>query len=105
MSVVFSGELNPSGDTDSYDFHMSLGQTYSITLDGLSNGSTDALSPGVLDTTLTILDSHGNQVAYNDDFGGSRDSHIDFSPTQSDDYTLVVSGWGGETGDYVLTIA
>ena len=101
MTTVFRGELNPSGDTDSYDLHMSLGQTYTIDLDGLVNHSPD----GVLDTTLTILDSQGNQVAYNDDFGSSRDSHIDFSPTQSDDYTLVVSGWGGETGDYVLTIA
>ncbi|MCC2690916.1 MAG: hypothetical protein K0S21_3719 [Rhizobiaceae bacterium] len=107
MTTVYNGELYPSGDDDSYTEHLTRGNTYQIDLDGLVNGSTDSTSPGVLDPILSIYDSNHNLVASNDDANGAanRDSHIDFTPTQSGDYTFVVTGFNNETGDYTLTIA
>jgi hypothetical protein len=98
---IQTGEVNG----DSYTVDLTRGITYSINVDGLANNDLSGISPGVFDPTLSILDSNGNQVDFNDDYGGTYDSHIDFMPTISGNYSLVVNPYGTETGDYVLTIA
>ena len=47
----------------------------------------------------------GQHRTYNDDFGGSRDSRVTFTPTESGTYYVEVSGDRDETGTYTLTVA
>jgi hypothetical protein len=95
MPFSFTGEIAQIGEVDDYSVHMTKGQTYHLDLSGHTNGMN-----GIFDPTLTIYDSLGTQVAYNDDSVG-LDAHIDFKPDYSDDYTLAVAGYSG-TGDYTL---
>jgi len=106
MVLRYEGEIHRAGEVDTQETHLTRGQTYHIDLDGLTNFDADPISPGVFDPTLTIYDQQGHQVAYNDDVSSTnRDSHIDFTPTVSGDYTFAVAGYHNETGDYTLTIA
>ena len=96
MPFSFTGEIAQVGEVDDYSVHMMAGQTYHLDV----SGHTDPVH-GTFDPTLTVYDSLGKQVAFNDDSGLSTDSHIDFKPAYSDDYTLAVAGYSG-TGDYTL---
>ncbi|MBE2225536.1 MAG: hypothetical protein IAF02_28630, partial [Anaerolineae bacterium] len=61
----------PAGDIDYFYFFAKQGLTYQV--------FTKDLSPGI-DTVLTLYDSSGNQIAYNDDVGeiGTVRSQIQF---------------------------
>jgi len=90
------------GNVDIYEVSLTAGQSYQFDVTGHLNGDSDFISPGLLDPTLTLTDSSGNQVAFDDDGGPGFNSHIDFTATDTGTYTLSVAGWGNETGDYTL---
>jgi len=64
------------------------------------------LASADFDPTLTLLDSEGNQVAFNDDANDSLNSHIIFTPNSNGLFTMVVSSFGGDaSGSFTLTVA
>lgn len=100
--LVVNGELTDSDvkdkvRTESYckvfTFKMVKDTTYQIDMK-----STD------LDSYLRLEDPKGKQVAYNDDGGGFPDARIVFKATESGDYRIIATTFGGgKTGKFTLT--
>lgn len=88
-----SGTLT-AGESDDWTFSGVQGQVLSFDLDG------------DFDTTLTVLNSQGDQVAFNDDSGDSTNSRIDALVLRAaDTYTLRVGSFDDSAGgDYTLSI-
>lgn len=66
---------------------------------------TVSLCGSLFDTFLSVVDSQGNIIAYNDD-GGScgSSSELTFSAIGIDTAYLIVEGWGSEMGDYTINV-
>jgi len=59
------------------------------------------LRSSAFDAYLRILDPNGQQVAYNDDWGGTLNSHIEYAAPTTGVYQVIASSLGGtSTGDY-----
>ena len=99
-----------SGDFDFYGVDLSAGETL------VAQTRTPV---GDLDTTIFVYDAAGGQVAYNDDYGSSLDSRVEFTATAGDRYYVAISGYyvdqydpfdsgsgdgAGSEGPYNLTI-
>ena len=54
--------------------------------------------------TLLYAYKGGNEIACNDDYGGSLTSRITLSLVAGDDVTVFIDGYGAAAGDYVLNI-
>lgn len=76
-----------------YTFEGSQGQTVTITL------TSDDFDP-----VLSLLDSSSEEVAYNDDFGGTFNSTIIFELPADDTYTVLARSFSGQGGDYDLVV-
>ena len=89
-------------DQDRFAVDLEAGRTYRFDLTGRPGGG------GTLRDTYfrAIYNSEGRYQSgsYNDDFGGSRDSRVTFTPTQSGTYYARVSGDRNETGTYTLSV-
>ena len=89
-----TGVVETAGDRDWFRISLSAGQTYRFNL----NGNT------LSDPTLSLRNSAGSQVAYNDDFNGN-DSQITFTATATGTYYLDAGHYGSGTGSYTLLAA
>ena len=78
------------GDYDLFKFHAEAGRT--MLLDVLATRA----GAGV-DATVALLDSHGNEIDYNDDYYIHHDPHLSFTPKEAGDYFVRV-GANGEGG-------
>lgn len=85
------GTITPAEAT--YTFEGTAGQALTITLE-----SED------FDPVLLLLDSNGDEVAFNDDFGGSLNSKIIITLPNDDTYTVVARSFAGDGGDYDLVV-
>ncbi|TWU56968.1 Trypsin [Rubripirellula tenax] len=83
------------------------GQTTTLTFEAVGSGRTtinaSAQSRGV-DTVMRVLDSSGNVVAMNDDYGRGLNSRVDFQAVAGEVYSVEVSEYSGDAGDFRLTI-
>jgi hypothetical protein len=62
-----------------------------------------SLSPN-LDMFLRLRDSNGNQLAYDDDSGGSNNSRLLYKPLTSGNYYIDAASWNeGSSGAYTLS--
>ena len=87
---VFAGDLSVIGDRDRVAITLSEGSAYQISLSGASSGA------GTLsDPYLRIYDSSGNQVAFNDDSGGTLESSLNFAPSASGTYYIEAGSFAG----------
>jgi subtilisin family serine protease len=100
-----------TGDIDCYSVVLDASQSLTATIRARADGST-------LDSYLRLFDAAGNQVAANDDFGGSQDSLLSYTAPAPGTYFLGVSGFGnssylpltggnvrtGSTGEYTLSL-
>ena len=97
-----TGTIETAHDQDWFAVELVAGRTYQFDLGGSpSEGGT------LRDTYLrAIYDSEGRYQSdsYNDDFGGSRDSRVTFTPTESGTYYVRASGDRDETGSYTLSV-
>ena len=98
-----TGTIETAHDQDWFAVELVAGRTYQFDLGGSPSGG------GTLrDTYLrAIYDSEGRYQSgsYNDDFGGSRDSRVTFTPTASGTYYVRASGDRDETGSYTLRVS
>ena len=56
------------------------------------------------DTFLSVFDTDGNTIAFNDDGNCGSQSELSFSTVGIDSAFVIVQGWGNENGDYELNI-
>lgn len=69
----------------------------------LEAGHLYRFNAGGFDTTLTLRDALGRQLAYNDDFGNTLNSQITFTATSPGLYFLDVAGFANRFGNYSLS--
>ena len=93
VETAVEGIVDYGGDPDIFRFTATAGQGYQI---DVALGTLD-------DSVATVLDSDGLRLASNDDHGDSLASRIVWEASDSGDYYVEVSGWGG-TGSYALTV-
>ena len=84
------------GDIDAFSVTLEAGETYQFDVTGTS-------SPALFDPVLSLGDGTGARIAQNDDFGGSRDPRIEFTPSISGEYFLYVEGFGTSTGNFQIS--
>ena len=89
-----NGNINTNGDHDWYAISLVAGQTYLFRVD-----VTGAASGDIADSTLTLRDSGGVQLAFNDDSGGNY-SAIRFTASTTGTYYLDAGGFGSSTGTF-----
>ena len=100
--VSIGGNIETGTDHDWFSAWLNSGQSYQFDVFGSANNQ------GTLeDPTLTIRNSSGSQIDYNDDGGsGSLDSQLIFTPTYSGTFFLDVSVYGDSgTGTYQIEIS
>lgn len=96
VSGSVAGRIDASGDHDWYAVTLTAGETYLF--------RTGATTPnGTVDTTLTLRDSAGTQLATNDDAGEAAYSSVRFTATTSGTFYLDVGAFGSGTGEFTLT--
>ena len=97
-----TGTIGSAYDHDRFAVELEAGRTYQFDLEGSPGGG------GTLPDTYfrAIRDSEGRYQSgtYNDNFEGSRDSRVTFTPEASGTYYAQVSGDRDETGTYTLTV-
>ena len=97
-----TGTIETAHDQDWFAVELVAGRTYQFDLGGSPSGG------GTLSDTFlrAIYDSEGRYQSgsYNDDFGGSRDSRVTFTASQSGTYYVRASGDRDETGTYTLSV-
>ena len=69
VNGVRSGTINSATDQDFFQIFLAAGQTYTF----------DAVGVGLSDPTLAVRNSAGTQLAFNDDSGGTLNSHVNFT--------------------------
>ena len=98
-----TGSIETAHDQDWFAVELVAGRTYQFDLGGSPSGG------GTLSDTFlrAIYDSEGRYQSdsYNDDFGGSRDSRVTFTASQSGTYYVRASGDRDETGSYTLRVS
>ena len=92
MGETAAGNVDYEFDDDFFVFVAEEGVLYQIDVElGTLN-----------DSRLTLLDSDGWELAYNDDHGNTTASRIVWTAPQSGEYYAAVGGFG--TGTYTLTV-
>ncbi|MFH5923119.1 pre-peptidase C-terminal domain-containing protein [Roseomonas xinghualingensis] len=94
------GAIEKSGDIDYFAVNLVAGKTYGFDLRG---SPTDA---GTLPNALLELrDGAGNLLLSNNDYGGTKDSHISYTASTSGTHYLAARGSGSNIGTYALSAA
>ena len=98
-----TGTIETAYDHDWFAVELVAGRTYQFDLQGSPGGG------GTLPDTYfrAIRNSEGRYQSgtYNDNFEGSRDSRVTFTPSESGTYYAQVSGDRNETGTYTLSVS
>jgi hypothetical protein len=90
------GSLNYAGDRDWYRVRLEGGQTYRFAL--THDGETPLSDP-----LLRIHDSHGDELASDDDGGGELNALLEFTPAATGNYYVEAAGYTDQiTGGYAL---
>ncbi|WP_170162764.1 M10 family metallopeptidase, partial [Pacificibacter maritimus] len=81
---TFYGFLSSQTDSDWIEITLTAGETYTFDLDG---------SAGLFDTTLTLRDRFGNELAYNDDTGRELFSSLTYTAGSTGTFYLDVGAY------------
>ena len=96
------GSIDTPRDADWFALKLTAGTAYTFRLQGAASarGSlADPLIHGLLDSKGRPIDGTGN-----DDYGGSADAAVDFTPATTGTYFLSAGSYGGATGSYRLEV-
>lgn len=97
LNGVAQGSVAINGDQDWYAVSLNAGTTYRFDLRGATSGSGTLYDPylrGIYNTAGSLVHSG------NDDFGGTLESHIDFTPSTSGTYFVSAGAYGSNVGTY-----
>lgn len=75
--------IDPLSDADIFAVTLTAGTTVVI--------DTEVVSGGFPDTMISLYNAAGDQVAFNDDFGGKRESRLLYDVPATGTYYVVVS--------------
>ncbi len=95
---IVAGNIETANDRDWFRITLTAGETYIFRTGGV-------VADGSVDTTLTVRDAAGTQLATNDDAGEGTYSALRFTATTGGTYYLDVGAFGTTTGQYTLTAA
>lgn len=87
LTGVIGDGIHAAADVDIFSVVLGAGDMFEATVRGQAIGSS-------LDSYLRLFDADGVQLAANDDYGGSLDSSLVFTPPAAGTYFLGVSGYG-----------
>jgi len=96
----FGGELSTFNDEDWIEINLEAGESYVFTVWG-----TNGLTQGLEDPALTLYNSGGSQLAFNEDIFFNFfnfHSQISYTATSTGSYYLGVSSTFGDSGDYIF---
>jgi Tol biopolymer transport system component len=100
------GEIDPAFDTDWYRIELIEGETYRFELQADSSSATPLGDP-----FLELRDGEGEPVVDDegepvddDDSGGGLNALLDFAAPSTDTFFVVARAFGGQTGDYVVSV-
>lgn len=91
--VLVVGRLDPAGDVDVFSFRANAGQRLTVDINARS-----LMPPSEADTVVTLFDSNGQQLAENDDAGGSLDSFLTFEIPRSGQYFVRIRNFSPKGG-------
>jgi len=87
------------------DFAYQSADVYYLVLPNSNSSSLNvSLCGSSFDTFLSVFNTSGNTLAFNDDGNCGSQSELSFSTVGLDSVYVVVQGWGIENGDYELNI-
>jgi hypothetical protein len=99
-----SSTIGANGDQDWFRVSLTSGTTYVIELESDPTGSSALQDPyfrGIYDSDGTTLLPDTS----NDDYGSTRNSRVQFTPTKTDVYYLAAGAYGSYTGAYTISLA
>jgi hypothetical protein len=91
-----AGRLDSRGDVDMFSFIAPRKGKVKIT---------QVATGGGLDSFLRVYDSDEQQIAQDDDSGGSMNSKVRIKVAKGQKYYVAAGGYNGDTGLYLLTFA
>lgn len=97
-----TGSIESANDVDWFRATLTAGQAYTIALRGAPSGGgtlPDSFLRGVYNSSGTLVSG-----TENDDFGGTFDSQVSFTPTTSGTYYIAAGGYGTAEGTYTLSL-
>ncbi len=103
-----TGEIETAGDRDWFAVEFEAGRTYRIDLRGSPTGDgtlADTFLRRILDSEGDKSTGDGSNRTYNDNHGGSVNSQVTFTATESGRHYIEASGDRDETGTYTLRVA
>ncbi len=100
---VVTGTISDDQPEVRYSFQAEAGDVITISMIAMDDGSFNRL-----DSYLLLLDEIGNEIAYDDDSGGSLNAFLGPQSLGAGTYTIVATrccgGSGGSFGDYQLAL-
>ncbi len=102
---IVRGRISPRSDVDVFKFAATQGRKVTVDVDA------STLSPSsTLDSIIGIFDAFGNLLDFNDDDGRSLDSHLEWTPSVTTTYYVVVASYSSSeegptsSGNFVLRL-
>ncbi len=93
-----NGTINVLGDHDWYAVTLTAGQAYFIRTNATGGA-------GDIDTTITLHNSNGTEIGFNDDGGGGTYSQLRFNVTTTGTYYIDLRAFGdAEAGAFNLSV-
>jgi methionine-rich copper-binding protein CopC len=93
-SVGGTSSVNVAGDQDWWRVTLIAGISYEFRLNAAST---------TLDPYLRLLNASGGQLVSNDDWSGSLNSYIVYTPSTTGAYYLAAQGYNSTTGAYTIS--
>jgi subtilisin family serine protease len=101
-----TARIYPKTDLDVFKFSATAGRKVTFDIDAAT-----LTPPSGLDSILGIFDPYGNLLDFNDDDGRTLDSYLEWIPSVTGTYFVVVASYASDesgptsTGNYVLKIS
>ena len=97
-----TGEIDFNGDRDWFAVELEAGTQYQVDLEGSQTGDGTLWDPYL--RKIVNADGEYQSGTYNDDYAGSRNSRVHFTPEESGRYYVEASGDRHWTGTYTLSV-
>lgn len=97
IGTDFTSNIDYRYDSDWIRVSLNGGQSYTFDVLGLPS-----LAGTLGDPTVTLRDSNGNSLAFNDDGGNSLESRLTYTPSATGTYFVEVKAYSTQTGSYVV---
>jgi hypothetical protein len=97
-----AGRINYAGDEDWFSVALTAGRTYTIDLKGAASGAGTLSDPyfrGIYNASGSLISGTSN-----DDYGGTLESRVVFTPSVTGTYFLSAGAYGSAVGTYSLRV-